>query len=270
MAFRGASVDAVASLSDHLQGELPGSDGTHVGSGLFLLASVLGNEAGLRRVLTDVSVAPAAKAGLAREVFGGKVSEVAVRLLERAVTLRWAATRHLPDALEHLGVIAVVRSAAEKGQSGQLADELFAFAQTVKGSPELRDALADPARSLDDKRTLVSTLLEGRTLPETSALAVQALAGTHRTVVVALTEYQKVAAEVHGRHVATVRVAQPLTDTERQRLGEALTRRTGRPVHINVVVEPSLIGGIRVEIGDEVIDGTVASRLDDVRRRLAS
>lgn len=269
MAFRGASVDAVASLTDYLQGELPGSDGRLVGSGLFSLAAVLGSEAGLRRVATDVSLAPEAKAGLVRQVFGGKAAELAVRLLERAVTLRWAATRHLPDALEHLGVIAVVRSAAERGESGRLADELFSFAQTVKESPELRDALSDPARSLDDKRALVSTLLEGKALPETIALADQSMAGTHRTVAVALEEYQKVAAEVHGQYVATVRVAQPLSDTERQRLADALTRRYGRPVHTNVVVEPSLIGGIRVELGDEVIDGTIASRLDDVRRRLA-
>ncbi|WP_104105871.1 F0F1 ATP synthase subunit delta [Nocardioides sp. 616] len=269
MAFRGASVDAVASLSDYLQGELPGSDGVLVGSDLFSLASVLSSEAGLRRVATDVSLAPEAKSGLVRQLFGGKASELAVRLLERAVTMRWAATRHLPDALERLGVIAVVHSAGQKGASGQLTDELFSFAQTVKDSSELRDALSDPARSQADKRTLVSSLLEGRALPETVVLADQALAGTHRTVAVALAEYQKIAAEVHGQYVATARVAQPLADSARQRLAEALTRRYGRPVSVNVVVEPSLIGGIRVEIGDEVIDGTLVSRLDDVRRRLA-
>ena len=104
---------------------------------------------------------------------------------------------------------------------------------------------------------------------ELDGLVDQALAGTHRTVGVALAEYQKVAAEVHGRHVATVRVAQPLADADRQRLADALSRRYDRPVHLNMVVEPELIGGVRVEIGDDVIDGTVASRLDDVRRRLA-
>ncbi len=89
------------------------------------------------------------------------------------------------------------------------------------------------------------------------------------TVAVALTTYQQVAAQVHDERVATVRVAHPLTDSERERLAGALARTYGRDVHLNVVVEPDLIGGLRIEIGDDVIDGTVASRLHDARRRLA-
>ena len=85
----------------------------------------------------------------------------------------------------------------------------------------------------------------------------------------ALAAYQKVAAEVRGEEVATVRVARPLADAERDRLASALARTYGRDVHLNVIVDPEVIGGIRVEIGDDVIDGTVASRLDDAGRRLA-
>jgi F-type H+-transporting ATPase subunit delta len=68
--------------------------------------------------------------------------------------------------------------------------------------------------------------------------------------------------------VATVRVARPLADGDRQRLADVLARTYDRQIHLNVVVDPEVIGGIRVEIGDDVIDGTVASRLDDARRRL--
>jgi F-type H+-transporting ATPase subunit delta len=97
----------------------------------------------------------------------------------------------------------------------------------------------------------------------------QSLSGSHRTVAVALAAYQKVAAEVRGEGVATVRVARPLADAERDRLAAALASSYGRDVHLNVIVDPEVIGGIRVEIGDDVIDGTVASRLDDAGRRLA-
>jgi F-type H+-transporting ATPase subunit delta len=86
---------------------------------------------------------------------------------------------------------------------------------------------------------------------------------------VGLAEYQQVAAEVHGERVATVRVAHPLGDAERQRLTNALSRQYGRQIHLNVVVDPDVIGGVRVEIGDDVIDGTVSSRLDEARRKLA-
>ena len=74
---------------------------------------------------------------------------------------------------------------------------------------------------------------------------------------------------MHGQRVATVRVAAPAVRGRAPRLAAALTRQYGREVHLNVVVDPELIGGIRVEIGDDVIDGTVVNRLDEARRRLA-
>ena len=100
-------------------------------------------------------------------------------------------------------------------------------------------------------------------------LAKQALAGTYRTVSVALAEYQKVAAQVVGEGVATVRVAKPLTDAETARLSAALERAYGRAIHLNQLVDPDVLGGIKVEIGDDVIDGTIASRLDDARRAIS-
>jgi F-type H+-transporting ATPase subunit delta len=69
--------------------------------------------------------------------------------------------------------------------------------------------------------------------------------------------------------VATVRVARPLDKADQKRLAEVLGQQYSTTVHLNVVVDPDVLGGIRVEIGDEVIDGTIASRLDDARRRLA-
>ncbi|MDP3890712.1 F0F1 ATP synthase subunit delta [Nocardioides sp.] len=270
MVFRGASAEAMGALSGQLDGQLGGAvsgDARKVGLDLFAVAGVLRAEPGLRRVATDVAVSAEAKTGLVRDVFGGKVDQGALTLTTDAVGRRWTTPRDLPHALEQLGVMAVVRSARD--EASRLSDELFAFGQTVKDSSDLRDALSDPARSVEDKRTLVRGLLEGRALPATIALVDQSLAGTHRTVGVALAEYQKVAAEDHGQSVATIRVAQPLADADRRRLTEVLTRQYDRSMHVNVVVDPQVIGGIRVEVGDDVIDGTVASRLDDARRKLA-
>ena len=154
-------------------------------------------------------------------------------------------------------------------QLDRLADELFAFANAVKGSPELREALADPSRSLADRNGLVRSLLEGKALPATITLAEQSLSGSHRTVDAALSAYQKVVADVQGKGVAVVRVARPLQPTDAERLAAALTRQYGKEIHLNVVVDPEVVGGIKVEIGDEVIDGTVSTRLDDAGRRLA-
>jgi F-type H+-transporting ATPase subunit delta len=200
-------------------------------------------------------------------VLSGKVSDQALEVVTTAVAQRWTATRDLADALEQLGVVAVVRSAAD--QADRLEDELFAVAQLVQGNPDLREALSDPARSRTDKAGLVRGLLGEKVLPATVSLVQQALSGSHRTVGVALAAYQKVAAEVREQRVATVRVARPLAESDRERLQAVLSRSYGRTVHLNVVVDPQVVGGIRVDIGDDVIDGTVASRLDDAGRKLA-
>jgi F-type H+-transporting ATPase subunit delta len=262
--MRGASADAYAAAAAVLPGT---GDLGKVAQDLFGTADLLRAEPALRRVATDVSVPGEAKADLLRGVLSGKVSAEALEVVITAVAQRWTSGRDLGDALEQVGVVAAVRSTGD--DAGRLEDELFAVAQLVQATPELRDALSDPARSRADKAGLVEGLLGAKALPATVSLVQQSLSGSHRTVGVALAAYQKVAAEVRGQGVATVHVARPLADADRERLTASLSRTYGRAIHLNVVVDPSVIGGIRVEIGDDVIDGTVSSRLDDAGRKLA-
>jgi F-type H+-transporting ATPase subunit delta len=267
--MRGPSAEASATLGDQLVaavGEVGSRKTAEVGEDLFGLAGVLRSTPSLRRVVTDISIEGPAKAELVRGLFEGKVDPISLGLLTSAVDQRWTATRDLPDVLEHLGVIATVRSADD---AGRVADELFAIDQLLVENPDLRGTLADPTRNLEDKRGLLRGLLKNRTLSASARLAEQSLTGTHRTASVAIREYQKIAAGVHGESVAVVRVARELPDAELDRLRTTLTTQYGRDVHLNVVVEPELIGGLRVEIGDDVIDGTVANRLHEARRRLA-
>ncbi|MGZ4722495.1 F0F1 ATP synthase subunit delta, partial [Oryzihumus sp.] len=239
--MRGPSADALAGLTESLGRTVDGgSDATRVADDLFGVADVLRREPGLRRVATDVSIVPEAKVDLVRQVFGSSLDPASLDLVAEAAGRRWAATRDLPDALELLGVVAVVRSAEAAGQADALEDQLFGFQRLVTDSPELRDALSDPARSREDKRALLHGLLEGKVTPATLRLAEQAVAGTHRTVVAAVESYQKVAADHRNRLVATVRVARALGDQETQRLQGALARQYGRPVHLNVVVDPAV------------------------------
>jgi F-type H+-transporting ATPase subunit delta len=268
--MRGASAESQEVLVGGLTAAIDnGGDGNRIGDDLFAVSELLSTQPTLRRVLTDLSRPAEDKAGLVRQMFGGKVDDASTELLAWAVSRRWAATRDLVHALEHLGVVAVVMAADRAGEADRLEEELFAFAQLVNGSPDLRDALSDPARSSSDKQALLVELLEGKVTRGTLRLAQQSTSGSHRTVTVAVDEYQKVAARHRNRLVALVTVARPLDEGQADRLAEALTRQYDRPVHLNTVVDPDVIGGIRVEIGDDVIDGTVASRLDDARRRLA-
>jgi F-type H+-transporting ATPase subunit delta len=286
--MRGASADSLAALTDELvpRDGLGGAvsrlaakvtgherpdlaDHDRTADDLFGVADVLAREPALRRTLTDASLLPAAKADLVRQIFGQALAPASVELVASAVRHRWTAPRDLADALEHLGVVSTVLAAEEQDEADALEDELFGFGRLVAEHPELRDALSDPARSVADKQGLVRSLLEGRATAATMRLAQRSTAGTYRTVALAVEAYQKTVAEHRQRLVATVRVARPLGQDDERRLSDALQRQYGRPVHLNVMIDPDVIGGMRVEIGDDVIDGTVSNRLDEARRRLA-
>ena len=139
----------------------------------------------------------------------------------------------------------------------------------IEANPSLRGALADHSRSAEDRSGLLLGLLGGKTLPATAVLVGQAVTRERGPVETALQEYLDLAAEALEEAVATVHTARELSADEQQRLVAALGRQYGKEVQLHVVVDPELIGGLRVEIGDDVIDGSVASRLDDARRRMA-
>jgi F-type H+-transporting ATPase subunit delta len=266
VSFRGASAEAMAHLTDRVGGVAEGS-ATQVAEDLFAAAGSFRSEGSLRRFATDQSVAVEARTGVVRDVFDGKVDPATLDLLAMAAGQRWTKARDLADALEQLGVVAAVRSVGL--QAPTLVDELFGVRQLVNGNADLRNALSDPVRSAADKSGLVESLLSGKVLAATVLLVRQALAGSYRTVTAALEDYERTAAQVNGEGVATVHSARPLDEATQQRLASALTRQYGRPVHLNIVVDPAVVGGLRVEIGDDVIDGTVSARLDDARRKIA-
>ena len=267
--LRGASAEARRELEADLGSRL--SDGARdtatTGQELLGVADVLRREAALRRVATDASIEGDAKAGLVGNVFGQAVGEDALALVQDAVRRRWTAGRDLADVLERLGVLAVVRSSDQA--DGRISDELFSVRQLVHGQPDLRSALSDPARSVADKGALLDRLLEGKVQPATLLLVVQAASGVHGAIDRGLAEFQDLAAEAADERIATVRTARELSGSERERLAQALSQQYDVSVHLQVVLDPSVIGGLRVEIGDDVIDGTVASKLDDAQRKLA-
>ena len=195
-------------------------------------------------------------------VFGAHL-QAAGDLVAAAGEQRWGSSTDLPDALERLGVIAIVQAAGDDGD--RVERELFSFGRTVTESADLRDALSEPSRSIADKQALIRSLLEPTAAPATVRLAQETVTGARRTVSAAVEDLIEITAEARSRDVATVRTAHELSDQQLERLAAALGRQSGRDVQVNVVVDPDVLGGVRVEIGDDVIDGTIASRLDDAR-----
>lgn len=268
--MHGSSAESLAKLTDQVVSMVEGGgDGAELGSGLFATSAVLSGQPALRRALTDPSSEVAARTGLAEAVFGSHLPADTVAVVSAAAAQRWVASGDLAQALEQLGVTAVVKAADREGAGDRVEEELFAFGRTVTEHPDLRSALSDPARSVEDKQALVRGLLEGKAHPSTMLLVAQAATGGHLTLTNAIDTFVSLAAKARNRLVALVRVAQPLAGDEESRLAAALSAQYGRTVHLNAVVDPSVLGGVHVSVGDEVIDGTVSSRLDEAARRLA-
>lgn len=262
--LRGASADARAQLTSEL--ESSEGDDARLGEELFGVAAVLRAEPALRRIATDASIDASAKVGLASNVFGSAVGEPALGLVRSAVQHRWTSPRDLADVLDELGVLASVRSAGSDGE--RISDELFEVRRLIDDADGLRTALSDPSRSAADKGGLLRSLFGEQLLPATMVLIQQAVNGRHGAIDAALESYQHTAAYAQGRKIATVHTARALSDGDRTRLTEALAAQYDASIHLQVVVDPDVVGGLRVSIGDDVIDGTVASKLEDAQRRL--
>lgn len=156
--------------------------------------------------------------------------------------------------------------ARAEGTLGEVEDELFRFSQVLKGSDELREALTDPRIPASRRQQIVEDLLGGKASDTTVAL-VSMVVGTGRArdlpdIIAKLVEMSAAEAQ---KEVAEVRSAVPLNDDQRKRLAEALNKATGKQVEVKVIVDPSVMGGIVAQVGDTVIDGSVRSRLEQLK-----
>jgi F-type H+-transporting ATPase subunit delta len=244
---------------------------TELGDELFGVAGLLATQPALRRALSDPSRSDQARADLATALLSGKVSDEATGLVAAVAAARWSAPGDLTDAVEQLAVEAMVAAAEQEGRLDNLEDELFRFGRVVASQPELRMALTNPFVSADAKRQLLSDLLAAKVTPEALRLITQAAVNPlGRSLDVSLEDYAKLAARRRERLVAEVHVAVPLSDEQRDRLATALAAAYGHEVHLNVVLDPRVAGGMTVRVGDELIDGSIATRLAAAGRRLVA
>jgi F-type H+-transporting ATPase subunit delta len=247
-----------------------GSSAEQVGAELFSVVRLLDQESGLRRTLGDSSAEPARREELLTRLLSGKVSDQTLQVLVEAVGHRWSTPRELVDGLDELGRTALLVHAERDGRLDTVEDDLFRFGRIVAADGELEQALADRAAPADAKRTLIGALLGDKSDAVTVVLVEQLVTTPRgRSVVAGLDELAAEAAKRRERSVAYVVAPVALTEQQEERLAETLTRIYSRPIALHVEVNPDLGGGLVIKVGDEVIDGSVTGRLDELRRRLA-
>jgi F-type H+-transporting ATPase subunit delta len=242
------------------------SDLSRLSSELFAVVDALDASPTLRRALTDPGTPEESRTRLAHALFDGKVSEMAVEIVAEAAATRWAGGRTFTAALERQAVRATLMAAENAEQLENTEDELFRFARLVEANPSLRNALSDRSVSLAHRQELVGSLLAGKASDATITLAKRAVAARERTFGQTIEGHVTLAAAQRNRIVATVRVAKPLTEEQRARLQQTLRSQVGREVAIQEVIDEQVLGGVRVELGDEVVEGTVAGRLHEAWR----
>lgn len=219
----------------------------------------------LRSLLVDPSIEPAEKSKLIGSIFSS-LDPAATRLLAGITTARWSDSDELIDGIEQVGIRAVAASA----DGAAIESDLFAFARAVTSDNDLELAvgstLSDPAQ----KAALVDRLLAGKAHDGTVAIVrhlVQSPRG--RRIGELIQSAAETVADASGGIVAIVTAAAPPSASQLATLTETLKAQYGREPRIALRIDPAVIGGLRVQIGEDVIDGTVAARLADLRLQLA-
>ncbi|MFD8547702.1 F0F1 ATP synthase subunit delta [Streptomyces sp. NPDC059649] len=270
--MNGASREALASAREQLDALTDNTsvDAAQLAEELAAVTALLDREVSLRRVLTDPAQAGEARAELAGRLLGNRIGGPAVDLVSGMVRSRWSRSRDLADALEELAYSADLVAAQRAGALDDVEDELFRFGRIVGANPELRRALTDRNAAASAKTELLRSLLGGRANPVTERVVIRLVVQPRgRSLEAGLDALSKLAAHRRDRMVAVVTSAVPLSDGQRERLSASLTALYGRQIHLNLDVDPEVLGGVQVRIGDEVINGTIAERLDEATRRMA-
>ena len=233
---------------------------------LFAVARAVGDSSQLSGALADSAAPAEARRQVVADVFGAAVRPTTASLLTTAVAQRWSSADDLVDAIEELAV----RAAAMADGQADVEAELFAFTRTVADNPELELALGSRLGDPAAKGALVETLLQGRASAGATLIASSLVREPReRRVRQLLTRATRVVADQRNRAVATVVAAAPLSAAQSERLTAARSKRSGTPVSLNTIVDPTVVGGVRVQIADDVIDASVSARLADLRQRLA-
>ncbi|MGH4021897.1 MAG: F0F1 ATP synthase subunit delta [Pseudonocardiaceae bacterium] len=265
-ASRASLAAARERLDDLADGGASTAELSTLGSELSAAARLLDAERVLRRHLADASSSELARTGLVDSLLGSKAGRATLDILHVLVSSRWSRPLDLVDALEELAWQAVLAEAERDGSIEEVEDELFRFGRTLAAEPKLASLLADEAAPADRRVELLGTVLAGKVRPVTQRLLEQAVRAPRERRLDDLVEQlvERTAAR-RDRHVAHVTAPGPLSEEQERRLAEALGRIYRRPVSLQVELDPDLLGGLVVRMGDEVIDGSVSGQLTRAR-----
>lgn len=267
------SAEALTAAREAWEPVLRGAQGRagELASEIYQVVDTVDRSASLRRALTDPNRSGEDRAALAQHLLGGRLDGEVVDLVAGMVRREWSEESDLSDALVELGDFTLLVSAQQAERLERVESELHGVVRLLDSDRELRTTALDRTLNAERRADLMADVLGGTVAYETTELVRRVIVRPRTPNPVGELQGVIEAAAAQRNHlVASVRSATPLNDEQIGRLADALERRYGRPVDVQVGIDPELLGGLRVRVGDDLIDDTISRRLDDVRRRLSA
>ena len=241
-----------------------------IATGLYAISDLLAGQPQLRRAVSDPSTDPAGRAQLLGGLLAGKVDAAASELAQGAARGRWSSAWDLTDGLHDVASDTLFAAAERDGALDRVEDELFRFERILDANGDLASLLDEVAVPAERRVGLVRSVVANKVHRVTDLLLEHAVASKRgRSVTFEVHDLLDQAASRRERSIARVLSAVPLSDEQQTRLAAALTRIYGRGITVRTAVDADVKGGLVVRVGDEIIDGSVAARLVDVRTALA-
>jgi len=270
--LRAASRQSVTTVVEQFDEAVAGLDGdalTKLSDDLASTVKLLRREPVLARHLADPSADSASRVQLVERLLSGKVSDSALDILKTAVSQRWSSSADLTRGIQHIARLALLVRAETDGQIEDVEEQLFRFSRILDSETRLITLLSDYTSPLDGRIKLLNNVLHRRASKNTADLLRQSIELLHgERADDAVRELANLAVSRRGEVVAHVRAASELSDAQRNRLTELLNRIYGHPVSLQLDIDPSLLGGLTIAVGDEVIDGSLSSKLASAENHL--
>ena len=245
-------------------------DAWRIGNELFTITKVLDDSIQLERALTDPSRPVADKVAVLKELLGDNAHPMTMEIMTDLVSRRWSRARDIANAVEDFGVDAMMYYADATDATLQVSIELSELHSALLNLPVVRSKLYDYQATSEARVKLFREVFSGKTLNKvTMRLAEHATCNLRRRRYLETIQWLINKLSRHmGESMVTVTTATPLKKEQIERLVEVYSAKVGRQVHINSVVDPTVLGGMRIQVGDEVTDNTVVAQLQNLHRRV--
>lgn len=245
-------------------------DAWRIGNELFTITKVLDDSIQLERALTDPSRPVADKVAVLKELLGDNAHPMTMEIMTDLVSRRWSRARDIANAVEDFGVDAMMYYADATDATLQVSIELSELHSALLNLPVVRAKLYDYQATSEARVKLFHEVFSGKTLNRvTMRLAEHATCNLRRRRYLETIQWLINKFSRHmGESMVTVTTATPLKKEQIKRLVEVYSAKVGRQVHINSVVDPTVLGGMRIQVGDEVTDNTVVAQLQNLHRKV--